>query len=289
MGTRNYRMLTTELVLRRGLAGEGSEVSLSLDPAFQGLPDTAHGGSVLAAFGLLAGNDPVHTLHGRYLRRVPVGVPLRLLGLRAADGLRCQLLDGGSATLVEGHVTLVSREGGVEAQGPCWPPVDPAPLPVSSTCFACGTDNALGLRVGLGYDARTVGGTWTPPAVLVAGDGGLAPIALTSLLDEAAFWLGALASGESGMTTDLAVTLHDTAPFGRAIRVAGARDRVRRRPDDPRYWDTEVAACLDDGRLLAHGRITFVAVRGAARKLAAWLRPLNPPGVVERVFPAYAD
>ncbi len=282
-------MLTTDLLLRRGLAGDGSELTLTLDPTFQGLPDTAHGGSVLAAFGLLAGHGQrVDSLHGRYLKRVPVGVPLRLRAARTADTLRYQLLDSSNATLVEGQATDSAATGEVDGQGPLAAPGDPAPLPVSRTCFACGTDNALGLRVRLGYDARTVGGTWTPPEVLVAGDGGLAPVALTSLLDEAAFWLGALASGESGMTTDLAVTLHAAAPFGRAIRVAGARDRVRQRLDDPRYWDTEVTACLDDGRLLARGHVTFVAVRGAARKLAAWLRPLNPPGVVERVFPAYA-
>ena len=43
-----------------------------------------------------------------------------------------------------------------------------------------------------------------------------------------------------------------------------------------------------DGRLVATADITFVAVRGAARKLASWVAPLNPPEVLHRIFPAYA-
>jgi len=40
--------------------------------------------------------------------------------------------------------------------------------------------------------------TWQPRAPFRRADGSLAPAALTTLLDEAAFWLGALATGESG-------------------------------------------------------------------------------------------
>jgi hypothetical protein len=29
-------------------------------------------------------------------------------------------------------------------------------------------------------------------------------------------------------------------------------------------------------------------VRGAARKLAAWLAPMNPPDLMPKIFPAYA-
>lgn len=281
-------MRNTESILRRGLENQGDDLTFTLDPAFQGLPDTAHGGSVLAAFHLLAPDGQAGEVHGRYLKRVPLGVPLSLKLARDAQALHCQLLDTSNTTLVEGQVAGVETGPRADGVDPLRPPADPYWLPVSRTCFACGTDNALGLRVRLGYDEQTVGGTWQPNDGLVSASGTLAPIALTTLLDETAFWLAALASGESGMTTDLAVTLHRPVPFGPPITIAGARERVRQRRDDPRYWDTAVTALDANGQVVAEARITFVAVRGAARRLAAWLGAVNPPGVVQRVFPAYA-
>jgi hypothetical protein len=49
-----------------------------------------------------------------------------------------------------------------------------------------------------------------------------------------------------------------------------------------------VTAWDERGRVVADAAITFVAVRGSARRLAAWLLRANPPQVVRRVFPAYA-
>ena len=161
-------------------------------------------------------------------------------------------------------------------------------LPLSKTCFACGTDNTLGLRVQLAIDDDSVHGVWTPrDEFRIGADGRLAPVALTTLLDETAFWLGAAASGESGMTTELRVRLHPPVAFGTAIIVGGARAGVRARTDDPRYWDTSVAAWDDSGTLVATAAITFVAVRGAARKLVNGLLAVNPPDVLRKVFPAY--
>ena len=42
------------------------------------------------------------------------------------------------------------------------------------------------------------------------------------------------------------------------------------------------------GRLVASAAITFVAVRGAARRLAAGMLAVNPPELLRRVFPGYA-
>jgi hypothetical protein len=84
------------------------------------------------------------------------------------------------------------------------------------------------------------------------------------------------------------VRLHVPVPFGRRLIVAGPRASVRAHADDPRYWDTDVAVWDDDGALVASADITFVAVRGAARKLVAGLLAVNPPDVLRRVFPAYA-
>jgi hypothetical protein len=89
------------------------------------------------------------------------------------------------------------------------------------------------------------------------------------------------------MTTDLVVTLHGPVAFGAPILVSGARGAARARGGDTRYWDTEIAASDAAGRVVATGRITFVAVRGAARRLVSGLLAMNSPDVLRRVFPAY--
>jgi acyl-coenzyme A thioesterase PaaI-like protein len=282
--------VTATDALRRALDGRGAERVLTLDAAFSGLPDTAHGGSVLAAFDAVAGRSGPRELAGHYLKRVPLATPLRLRVEPAPDGCRLELFDD-HTVLVSGGVTGVHAERAVEpASGhPApTPPLDDAmPLPISAGCFACGLDNPLGLAVSLRADATTVGGTWMPRPGFRLADGTLAPVALTTLLDEAAFWLGALATGESGMTTELRVTLHTSAVAEGPITVSGLRSAVQARPADARYWDTAVAARDAAGRLVASAAITFVAVRGAARRLVTGMLAVNTPDVLRHVFPAY--
>jgi len=276
-------MSTTQDVLCRGLERRGDEWTLTLDPAFQGLPETAHGGSVLAAFHLAAGAERA-TVSGLYQRRVPLNVALRLTVGSTSQGTACRLFDADAATLVDGHVASL---GGSVSAGSSHTTVAPGhdafPLPISRTCFACGIDNPLGLRAQLRHDERAVGGTWRPDETHRV-DGAVTPAALTSLLDEAAFWLGALASGESGMTTELAVTLHRPVAFGAPITIGGRRADVTALPSDRRYWTTRVAAWDDQG-CVAEAAITFVAVRGAARRLITAMLSINPPDVIARVFP----
>lgn len=278
-------MLTTDL-LRRALEGGGEDRVLTLDPAFQGLPEAAHGGSVLAAFDAVSGRHGPRDLHGHYLKRVPLGVPLRLR-IREASGA-CELeLSQDASVLVTGRV---AGAGGTEAHAPGSgpaPPADAPALPVSRACFACGIDNPLGLGVQLRADDVAVGGTWTPRPGFGLADGTLAAVAVTTLLDETAFWLGALATGESGMTTQLRVRVYGAARADGAITVAGARGSARPQAD-ARYWDTEVVARDGDSRLVASAAITFVAIRGAARRLVTGMLALNAPDLVRRVFPAYA-
>ena len=275
--------MTTTDALRAALAGTGDERVLTLDRAFQGLPETAHGGSVLAAFDLVAGRATPRTLRGHYLKRVPLGAPLALRVAGADGGARFTLAEG-ATTLVQGSIEDAPPRPDEAIEAPA---ADAMALPISRGCFACGSDNPLGLAVQLRADETAVGGTWTPRPGFRRTDGTLSPLALTTLLDEAAFWLGALASGESGMTTELTVTLHERVAFGAPIRVRGARSATRQRADDPRYWDTEIVAADDAGRVAARGRITFVAVRGAARRLVTGLLAMNSPEMLRRVFPAY--
>ncbi len=280
-------MITIDATIRRALEGSGRDLILTLDPALQGLPDTAHGGSVLAVFDALAEATAPREVSGTYHRRVPLGIPLALQRAQADSAHTFALSDPSSKNvLVEGRVVPAGSPGDAATNGTGVASAGRYPLPVSRTCFACGTDNDLGLRARLGFDADTVGGTWEPRAPFRRADGSLAPAALTTLLDETAFWLGALATGESGMTTELRVSLHRPAPFGAAITVSGARAAVRPRGDDSRYQATSVVAHAD-GRVVATAQITFVAVRGAARRLVAGMLAMNDPACVQRVFPAY--
>ena len=314
--TNDYRMATTETALRRSLDDRGGTLILTLDPAFQGLPDTAHGGSVLAAFDALAGLAGPREIAGLYRKRVPLATPLSLAVARADSAHTFVLSDEDGHVLVDGRVAPAA-DGRPGVPGPLldhasnrpdggrFRRVAPGdaqklrvsegargagashPLPVSRACFACGTDNPLGLRVQLEFDDADVHGTWRAREPFRTDGGALATAALTTLCDEAAFWLGALATGESGMTTDLRVTLHRAVPYGSAIVVTGARAAARPQAD-PRYWDTAVEARTADGAVIASASITFVAIRGAARRLVTGMLAINEPAVVSRVFPAYA-
>jgi hypothetical protein len=280
-------------------AGDGAERSVTLPPAFQGLPGMAHGGTVLALFDAATAHAGHRRIVGHYVKRVPLGTPLRLVVTRATEAVACRLLDASGALLVDGRVTPSTDESSVSPASDGAPASPAWPLPVSSTCFVCGVDNALGLQARLRFNERSVRGTWHPRPAFGRVDGSLAVAAVTSLLDEAAFWLGALATGESGMTTVLDVSLARPPVFGRRLTIIGERARVVPTPDDPRYLATEVrllegrvdapeGAPEDPGDVVATGRIVFVAVRGAARRLVNGLLAINARDVIRRVFPAYA-
>jgi len=277
-------MLTTDALFHRAPDPTGAGVVLTLDLVLQGLPGIAHGGSVLAALDAAAGFGGVRQISGVYRRRVPLGVPLTLETAMAADDGAVSRLRHGDLVLVDGRVAACALP---ELAAPARLPGG-TPLPISDTCFVCGRDNAAGLRAELRFDDTQVFGAWSPPERFRTIDGCLAPLALTCLLDEAAFWLGALASGESGMTTELSVALADHVSADGPLTLSGMRGPVRPEPHDPRYWRTHIDAFDPSGRVVAAAEITFVAVRGAARKLSAWLGPLNPPGLMSRIFPSCA-
>ncbi len=275
-------MQTIASLLRAGVETHDGGLRLTLDPRFEGLPDTAHGGSVLGALDLLAGVAGGREIRGVYRRRVPLGVPLRLTVTGADTWTYALATDGG--VVVDGEIVTSA------ASAPAPPTSVPSggmALPVSRSCFACGADNVIGLGLRLSHDAATVHGRFVPDERFRADDDTVSTVAITTLLDEAAFWLGALATGESGMTTDLRVTLHRRTVGTGALTVVGRRDDVAPAPGDDRYWLTHLAAVGDDGSVIASARITFVAVRGAARRLVAGLLAMNPLDVLHAVFPRY--
>ncbi|MFQ5830727.1 MAG: hypothetical protein ACE5JD_16465 [Candidatus Methylomirabilia bacterium] len=275
-------MTSVEAVLTGSLA----KSRLTLQEAFQGLPKVAHGGIVLAAFDIVAAppNAP-RQIVGIFRRKVPLRVSLPLTVHRLDRGAELRLSDQ-THGLVEGRVGPAEASSERLTLPPR--PGDGFPLPISNSCFACGVQNPLGLQMSLRFDEHLVWTEYRPREPFRAADGRLATAALTTLLDETAFWLGALATGESGVTTELRITLHRPAyPFGESLIALGLRDRVTPAPGDRRYWRTESFVVSLAGELIASGVVSFVAIRGAARRLITGVLGINPPEVLRRIFPTY--
>src|SRR5437899_5698083 len=108
-------MTTIDSVLRWSLDDRSGDLILTLDPAFQGLPDTAHGGSVLAAFDALAGLSMPRAVSGVYRKRVPLATPLRL-AVGRDNGAHTFVLRDSADVLAHGRVAPLApdaRDSGV--------------------------------------------------------------------------------------------------------------------------------------------------------------------------------
>jgi len=102
-------MTTIDSVLRRSLDDRSGDLILTLDPAFQGLPDTAHGGSVLAAFDALAGLSMPRAVSGVYRKRVPLATPLRL-AVGRDNGAHTFVLRDSADVLAHGRVAPLAPD-----------------------------------------------------------------------------------------------------------------------------------------------------------------------------------
>jgi hypothetical protein len=95
--------LSTHAILERAASGDGATRIVTLDPHFQGLPDAAHGGTILALFDSVASANGARTIAGVYRRRVPLATPLQLIIDRADTATHLSLSDG-ATLLVDGVV-----------------------------------------------------------------------------------------------------------------------------------------------------------------------------------------
>lgn len=264
---------------------------LTLAGALQGFPDTAHGGGVLAAFDLVASRRitpaTARTIEGRIQKSIPLETSLPLTTRESPSGVGLTLGDG-AQPLAGALVRPVAPEPAPPWNGWSGPPEKSLGFPTSRGCLACGSENPVGLRVRLRFDDRRVWAEYRPPETYGAPDGRIAPALYTVLLDEMAWWLGALASGEAGVTTDITVTLHRPAhPFGDTLLGFGSRDRVAAADERGHFWKTETAVLASDGALLASGAITFAGSRVYSRRLIPKLLAWNPPESLRPIFPAH--
>src|SRR3989454_11448720 len=128
-------MGATHAALAGGLLRRRDGFIVTLDPAFQGPPETAHGGTVLAAFHLASGADG-SAVRGVYRRRVPIATPLRLTLSPDRGRVTCVLEDDAGA-LVEGSVTPPGASHSASRDDPGrGSAADSHPVPLSGACVA---------------------------------------------------------------------------------------------------------------------------------------------------------
>lgn len=280
------RVLTECLSLER----EGKS-QLTLAATLQGFPETAHGGGVLAAFDLIAARalnaaSAARMVKAQIQRTIPLQTSLPLT-VRASTGDVALTLGDDVKPLARARVELAPPTT-PPLNGWSGPPEKSLGFPTARGCLACGSENPIGLRVRLRFDDRWVWAEYRPSETYRTTDGRIAPALFTVLLDEMAWWLGALAMGEAGVTTDILITLHrPTHPFGEPLLAVGPRDRVAVADEKGHFWKTETAVLAADGAVLASGAITFAGSRVYSKRLVPQLLKTNPPESLRPIFPSY--
>ncbi len=264
---------------------------LTLAPLFQGFPGSAHGGSVVAAFDRAAtphiGSTTLpRAIDVRIERPIPLDVALRLIHGPSDSGVLLKLAHD-DRLLAEGSVTPSERS---DAEGPQWDGRRSGgrgwDLPTALGCLACGRENPVGLRVGLSFDEEAVWSCYLPRETFLTAAGRPTPALFTVLLDEIGWWLGALASGEAGGTTEISVALERQ---GRALDgpllILGRRDGVTPTDQKGHFWKARAAIFTAAGERLASGGVTFAASRAYSARLIPKMLASNSPESLRRVFP----
>jgi hypothetical protein len=274
------------------LAGDGRGRFLA--PALlQSWPGIVHGGGLVALLGAAACSlaprpaGPLR-LEGRLTSSVPIETALDLEG-HAEDGVATVTILEGAQPLASASVEPVAATGDVVP--PQWSADGRAGfrMPLSDQCLACGADNPLGLRLGLAFDDDGVWARFEPPAPWRTPDGTMEPALAPVILDEVAWWLGALVTREGGLTNRLAVTLLRPAhaapgPVTAVGRFADVAPVDRRRT----FWRTRAGLLAADGSALAVASIVFRPGPEYSARQMPFFRARTDPAVFGRMFPGYA-
>jgi hypothetical protein len=119
--------------------------------------------------------------------------------------------------------------------------------------------------------------------------GRLDPALPAVLLDEIAWWLGALVTKEGGLTNRISLTLlrPDAAAPG-PLTAIGRFDAVT--PVDRRrtFWRTHSALLSADGTVLATAAIVFRAGADYSTRQMSYFRSRTDPEIFARMFPNYS-
>jgi hypothetical protein len=222
-------------------------------------------------------------VEGRLTASVPIATELVLDG-RAREGGASVTVLGGDQTLSSASVSVgpapaaLGWRGGGEGLA----------LPMSEDCLACGSRNPLGLQTALRFDGEGVWARIAPRAPWLAGaaiaHAALAPV----LLDEVAWWLGALTMREGGLTNRIQVTLGAAAlpaagPLVAAGRFADVEPVDRKRT----FWRTTAGLFDAEGRVLATAVIVFRGGAEYSARQVPYFRARVTPSTFARMFPNY--
>jgi hypothetical protein len=281
--------VTIDDALREAVAA-AARGEITFPRNLEGFPGTAHGGAVAALFHRLTLPRPPVRLRLELVRGVPTETPLALTTTSAGREARLTLAQG-DRILTRATLTRDSI-----------PPAEPAPAnpagstepgdagqtPGTSTCLACGSAKPIGLAVRFRVSDRLLWRDYAPPETYRTRDGGTHPALAAVMLDELGWWLGALAQGECGVTTEVEVTWYCPLPFA-PLLVIGDRTAVRV-DDDPRgrYWRAGGAIRSPDGIVLAAGRVRFAGSRAYTRRLLEPFLETTDADTLVRLFPSAA-
>jgi hypothetical protein len=259
--------------------------------ALQSWPGIVHGGALVgildAAAGALAAPAGPRVVEGRLTASIPLETGLDLEGHAHEGGVTVSILEAGQPLASVSVAPLLDGPGAatpaVAARGTGFT------LPASEHCLACGADNPVGLQARLRLDEAGVWVEHRPRDTWRGGDGGLHPALAPVLLDEVAWWLGAVTMGEGGLTNRIRLELHRPELPADGTLVAGGRfaDVV---PVDRRktFWRTAITLATGSGVLLARASIIYRGGPEFSARQLPFFRSRTRAEVFRRVFPAYA-
>lgn len=258
----------------------------------QSWPGIVHGGGLVAlldgAARALGRADRPRRIEGRLTSSVPIETSLDLEGHGEGASATVTIVDRTqpltSATIDVGAVEEASADPGWSAAGrEGWP------MPLSDQCLACGARNPLGLQLGLRFDHDGVWARFPPREPWRRPGDRLDPALPAVLLDEVAWWLGALIAKEGGLTNRIRLTLlRPDAPVPGPVTAVGRFADVV--PVDRRrtFWRTRSALLAADGGLLATAAIVFRAGAEYSTRQMSYFRSRTDPAIFSRMFPGYA-
>ena len=255
-------------------------------------PGIVHGGALAAALDEAArrigGGAGPRRIEARLTASVPIASALALEGEARDGSAAVSLVDRGQPL----SMATIAALGASAADAP--PPwrggTSGFALPTSETCLACGATNSLGLQLALAFDDE---GVWVRaiPRPGWRAAAGLHPALAPVVLDEVAWWLGALVMREGGLTNRIAVELLDPGAIvdeGGEVAVAGRFADVVAVDRRKTFWRAAVALTGPDGRPLARAAIVFRGGAEYSERQIPYFRPRTPPDVFRRMFPNHA-
>jgi hypothetical protein len=273
-----------------GVRGE-----LIFPPVFQGFPNATHGGGMVAAFDRVAKQcareqEGPRRLATKILRTVPLETQLSLTAAHHDSEVNVTLSHG---TEPVAHAT--ARNGGgmadggdfsrwAQRSGPHWG------APITRGCLACGSENPIGCQLRLSFDDRWLWSEYQARPPYRSADGILDPALFPIVLDEIGWWLGAIRTGEAGVTVEVETTVYgDEVAFDEPLVFLGEHAAATAADAKGHFWRAAGGIFTRSGRLLASTTVIYAASRIYSKRLIPALLTLNPPESVRRIFPRYVS